>query len=157
MFYTTQFTIFMRPKNFSQHFPVTCSSQTNPIYYYLCHFIHYMTPHFRNKAEPPVSVLGQAWLYVQFITVCYWVPLHYNRTYIMKHVVSLPLTLILTKVHNCTVFIRIQHLAASNYCSASYLTFMMHHFKFSVDVLCIVIFVHILFINVYFLSQYAVH
>jgi len=75
----------------------------------------------------------------------------------MKHFVSLALTLTLTKVHIRTICVQIQHLVASNYCSASYLTVMMNHFKFSVAVLCIVIFLHILIINVYFLSQYVVH
>jgi hypothetical protein len=85
------------------------------------------------------------------------VPLHFDRIYIMKYFVRLAVTLILTKVQNCTVFIQIQHLAASNYCSASCLTFMMYLFKFSVAVVCIVIFLHILIINVYFLPQYVVH
>jgi hypothetical protein len=62
-----------------------------------------------------------------------------------------------TKVHNCTIFIQIQHLAASDHCSASYLTFMMYHFNFTVTVLCIVIFLPILIINVYFPSQCVVH
>jgi hypothetical protein len=62
-----------------------------------------------------------------------------------------------TKVHNYTISIQIQHLAAGDHCSASYLTFMMYHFKFSVAVFCIVIFLHILTINVYFPFQYVVH
>jgi len=53
--------------------------------------------------------------------------------------------------------IMIQHLAASNYCSASYVTSVTYRFKFSVAVVCIVIFLHIWTINVYFLTQYVVH
>lgn len=109
-FYSAQFTIFMGPKNFPRHFSLTCSSHSNSICFYFCQdgvpVKSFYSLHDPTLLEQSCTTSASFGTGVTFCTVYYCllfscVPLHYDRTYIMKHFVSLTLTLILSaQLHN---------------------------------------------------------